>query len=230
MMIYPVSEIFYSIQGEGRHAGRACLFLRLAGCSVGKSLKHAKDPVLKIYSEQVSNTLCTLFDDTQMMCDTDYGPRERLHIQDILKRLRALSTDCKYVSITGGEPFIHDLDPLVLELTEAGYEVWVETSGTREPLTNVVLVHAKLVVSPKRGWLRSVVACADHLKVLISTKTDQTRVHQLASVASGPVFLQPVESPDAKESRDNIQAAIAMVQQYPRLRLSVQIHKHLNIR
>src|SRR5438045_9776492 len=33
-MTYSVKEIFYTLQGEGRHAGRAAVFCRFAGCNL----------------------------------------------------------------------------------------------------------------------------------------------------------------------------------------------------
>jgi len=33
-MSYAVKEMFYSLQGEGRHAGRAAVFCRFAGCNL----------------------------------------------------------------------------------------------------------------------------------------------------------------------------------------------------
>jgi organic radical activating enzyme len=32
---YPVMEAFYTLQGEGAHAGEPAFFIRLAGCDVG---------------------------------------------------------------------------------------------------------------------------------------------------------------------------------------------------
>jgi 7-carboxy-7-deazaguanine synthase len=100
--ILKVNEIFHSIQGESRHAGRPCVFVRLTFC----------------------NLRCS-------WCDTAYAFEEGsdLPVGDILSRVAAFGT--RYVLITGGEPLaqecVHDL---IRELCDRGYEVAVETGGS----------------------------------------------------------------------------------------------------
>ncbi|KKK67234.1 hypothetical protein LCGC14_2956090, partial [marine sediment metagenome] len=85
----PVAEIFHSIQGEGQYAGTPMLFIRLAGCSVGKpqSAKTSDDwantkisgsslgravPILR-----TSRTawLCHTYDGRPFWCDTDFNKK-----------------------------------------------------------------------------------------------------------------------------------------------------------
>ncbi len=100
--VLKVNEIFHSIQGESRHAGRPCVFVRLTFC----------------------NLRCA-------WCDTAYAFEEgsELPVGAILSRVAAHGT--RYVLITGGEPLaqegIHDL---IGELCDRGYEVAVETGGS----------------------------------------------------------------------------------------------------
>ena len=75
MAKYKVNEIFYSIQGEGRHAGRAAIFVRFSGC----------------------NLKCPF-------CDTDFKKYEEMEAIDILNKIQLLSPDCKFIVFTGGEP------------------------------------------------------------------------------------------------------------------------------
>jgi 7-carboxy-7-deazaguanine synthase len=99
-----VNEVFYSIQGESTHAGRACVFVRFAGC----------------------NLRCTY-------CDTRYAYEEgeELEIGDILDRVA--SYRCPLVEVTGGEPLIQEETPsLIRRLLEEGYEVLLETNGTQD--------------------------------------------------------------------------------------------------
>ncbi|MFI4910136.1 MAG: 7-carboxy-7-deazaguanine synthase QueE [Sedimentisphaeraceae bacterium JB056] len=98
-----VVEIFYSLQGEGRLAGRPSVFVRLAGCPLR----------------------CK-------WCDTKYAwPSkcgEPLSISEIV--LRVEEYKCKDVVITGGEPFgKEELPELLKELKEKGKYITVETSG-----------------------------------------------------------------------------------------------------
>src|SRR5271155_1867576 len=109
--LYPIAEIFTSPQGEGQYCGTMMTFIRLAGCSVGKPFPkdryyREQDP-LPIYTE-----MCTLYDGRTFECDTDYRVKERLEVSQILDRIPA---EVDHVCISGGEPFIHNLNPLVYE-------------------------------------------------------------------------------------------------------------------
>ena len=95
-----VSEIFYSVQGEGRHSGMPAVFLRLSGCSMG----------------------CDF-------CDTKYAfaPGTTLNSLQILVELAKYP--CKTVVVTGGEPAEQDLPALISVLKSAGHTVHIETNG-----------------------------------------------------------------------------------------------------
>ena len=99
-----VNEIFYSIQGESSFAGRPCVFIRLTGC----------------------NLRCSY-------CDTRYAyyQGEDMDIDEILER--ASYFGCKIVEVTGGEPLIQEGTPyLIKSLLDAGFEVLLETNGTKD--------------------------------------------------------------------------------------------------
>lgn len=103
--MYPVTSIFYSLQGEAHLRGFPMAFVRLSGCSVG----------------------C-------VECDTDYSKKERLSVEEIADRVRdvfpAQDRD-QWVWITGGEPTDHDLLPLLRGLKRRGFSTAVATSGVR---------------------------------------------------------------------------------------------------
>jgi 7-carboxy-7-deazaguanine synthase len=99
-----ISEIFYSIQGEGKLVGMPSVFVRASGC----------------------NLRCT-------WCDTPYAswdPQgEETSIEQILARVR--EHPAKHVVLTGGEPMIMpDIVPLSHALREEGYHITIETAGT----------------------------------------------------------------------------------------------------
>ena len=100
--VLKVNEIFHSIQGESRHAGRPCVFVRLSYC----------------------NLRCR-------WCDTPYAFEEGtdMRVESVLTRVAAYGT--RYVLITGGEPLVQDhVHDLIRELCDRGYEVAVETGGS----------------------------------------------------------------------------------------------------
>lgn len=95
-----VSSIFYSIQGEGTHAGRASIFIRLYGC----------------------NLTCDFCDD-----ELHKTTMEEIGFEEICERIRAYPA--RSVIITGGEPTLYDLNPFITFLHRKGYLVSIETNG-----------------------------------------------------------------------------------------------------
>jgi 7-carboxy-7-deazaguanine synthase len=96
-----INEIFYSIQGESRFAGRACVFVRLTACDLRCS-----------------------------WCDTPYAFTEgrKASIDEVLAAVARY--DCPLVEVTGGEPLLQpDVYPLMQRLLEAGKTVLLETGG-----------------------------------------------------------------------------------------------------
>ncbi len=156
----PVIEVFGpTLQGEGRMIGRRTMFVRLAGCDWACS-----------------------------WCDTPYAwrpgalaPVERLGPEDLLRRLGALGPDCRRVTLSGGNPALHDCGPLVGALHEGGYLVHVETQGSRAPAwlgaVDTVTVSPKGPSSgmapdwPGLGATLAVAADPD-LKVVVFTEED----------------------------------------------------------
>jgi organic radical activating enzyme len=125
-MMYPVADIFWSLQGEGHFVGAPMTFVRLAGCSVlGCSIRAECD---------------------EAPWKAQWSMRT-LDIVDRVKTIRASGIVC----ITGGEPTDHDLIPLVCALHESGYRVHIETSGVR-PVMGIPIEW--LTVSPKSGDYR----------------------------------------------------------------------------
>lgn len=108
MAKYKVNEIFYSIQGEGRHAGRAAIFVRFSGC----------------------NLKCPF-------CDTDFKKYEELEASDIIDRIRKLSLNCNFVVLTGGEPTLQVDEHLITMLHNYGYYIAMETNGTHNVSNNI---------------------------------------------------------------------------------------------
>lgn len=97
-----MNEIFFSIQGESTHAGRPCVFIRLAFC----------------------NLHCSY-------CDTAYAFDEgiEMSIDDIIIAVRKYN--CKLVEITGGEPLLQpNVYDLMTRLVDEGFEILLETSGS----------------------------------------------------------------------------------------------------
>ncbi len=97
-----LSEIFYTIQGEGTWAGTPAVFVRLAGC----------------------NLACGF-------CDTDYSMKFLASPEEVVDRVREVGGDCPTVVVTGGEPFAQAETPALLAALQGdGRRVHVESNGT----------------------------------------------------------------------------------------------------
>jgi 7-carboxy-7-deazaguanine synthase len=100
--VLQLSEIFYSIQGEGTWTGTPAVFVRLAGC----------------------NLACDF-------CDTDYSTKFFAGVDEIVAMVRAAGGDCPMVVLTGGEPLAQAESPALIDaLRRDGRRVHVESNGT----------------------------------------------------------------------------------------------------
>jgi 7-carboxy-7-deazaguanine synthase len=118
-----VSELFYSIQGEGKLAGVPSVFIRLSGC----------------------NLRCT-------WCDTPYASWSPEGSERSVAELLdyAVKTPARHVVVTGGEPFVFDeVIGLSHELRRAGFHITFETAGTifREVAVDLMSLSPKLANS-----------------------------------------------------------------------------------
>jgi len=160
----PVMEHFYTIQGEGRHQGRAAYFIRLGGCDVGCVWCDVKD-------------------------SWDASKHPLISIEELITTVA--KTPAKLVVITGGEPLMHDLTTLTASLKANGFETNIETSGAH-PLSGMwdwICLSPKKFKAP----LKDVIPFANELKVVIFNKTDFEWAEKYAAqVASHcKLYLQP---------------------------------------
>jgi len=200
---YLVKEMFGpTLQGEGAHAGRACVFLRFAACNLD----------------------CP-------GCDTDFSPEGavRMSSDEIAARLLELDRGAtRLVIVTGGEPTLQWDEPLAAAVHAAGFRVHMESNGTRAPEGAVDW----LTVSPKPQHHPAGLALADdlrpsELKVVVDDTVDEATLDRYAARWSCEhYFLQPWM--DAHYEH-NLARTIALIHARPRWRLSVQVHKLVGV-
>lgn len=191
-------EHFYTLQGEGAHTGRAAYFIRLAGCDVG-----------------------CVWCDVKESWDADGHPL--LTTEAIVAA--AAQHPGRIAVVTGGEPAMHDLNPLCDALHAAGFRVHIETSGSSPLSGNLDWI----TVSPKKfkAPLEDCLQQANELKVIVYNKSDfKWGEEHAAQVPEDCIlYLQPEWSKRDQMTPD----IIDYIQQNPRWQLSLQTHKYLNI-
>jgi len=157
-------EMFYTLQGEGYHQGKAAYFIRLAACDVGcvwcdvkESWDASKHPVFSV-EEIVSN---------------------------------ALAHPARLAIITGGEPLLYNLDALTTALKKVGFELNIETSGSSPMSGNWdwVCLSPKKFKAP----LTESIQAASELKVVIFNTHDFEWAETYAKQVSPncKLYLQP---------------------------------------
>ena len=197
-----VNEIFYSLQGEGYNTGTPAVFVRLSGC----------------------NLQCPF-------CDTDFSAFTEMSEGEIVEEVARY--DAPLVVITGGEPALQLTESLVEMLHWLGRTVAVETNGTLELPKNVDWI----TLSPKDAFLGEkatpILREADELKIVFDENMCKDDVHIVSKYANIKVkhrFLQPCDTGDAVRNAEITKKTIDYCKEHPQWRLSLQIHKFLNIR
>lgn len=138
----PVMETFFSIQGEGYHAGQSFYFIRLAGCDVGCHWCDVKE-------------------------SWDHNKHQFIAIDKIVKLVNKNSSQ---VIITGGEPLMWDLKKLTADLKINNIKVHLETSGAYD-LTGTydwICLSPKKRKLPKKEIYKK----ANELKIIAYNKDD----------------------------------------------------------
>lgn len=212
-MSYAVKEIFFTLQGEGVNAGRPAVFCRFAGCNLWTGRE-----------EDRASAICTF-------CDTDFvgtnGPgggkfRSPFGLasavldhwpRDASPRAR------KLVVCTGGEPLLQVDEALVGALHDVGFEVALETNGTRLPPPGIDWI----CVSPKAD-AELVLRSGNELKLVFPQ--EKARPERFEHLDFDHFLLQPMDGPAAVQ---NTQLALRYCLEHPQWRLSLQTHKILQI-
>ena len=191
-------ELFYSLQGEGYHQGKAAFFIRLAGCDVGCVWCDVKD-------------------------SWDASKHPVLSVEEIIAA--AAAHPSRIAIVTGGEPLLHQLDPLTTALRAAGFQTHIETSGS-SPMSGY---WDWVCLSPKKfkAPLPESVKAADELKVVVFNKSDfdwaNSFVNDLADDCKK--YLQP----EWEKSDAMTPLVIEYIKQNPSWELSAQLHKYIQV-
>ena len=146
----------------------------------------------------------------------------------IIAEILRIGGECRRVCVTGGEPSLQLDDALVEALHEAGFQVHVETNGTRALPVGVdwVTLSPKTDVKGLKGDGTVVLEKADEVKVVYEGGVDE----KWAAFPARWHFLQPCDTGDETKNKAVWAETIDHIQRHPLWRLSLQTHKLMNIR
>jgi organic radical activating enzyme len=191
-------ELFYSLQGEGYHQGKAAFFIRLAGCDVGCVWCDVKD-------------------------SWDASKHPVLSVEEIVAA--AVAHPSRIAIVTGGEPLLHQLDPLTTALRAAGFQTHIETSGS-SPMSGS---WDWVCLSPKKfkAPLAESIKAADELKVVVFNKSDFDWANSFVNDVNTDCkkYLQP----EWEKSDAMTPFVIEYIKSNPSWELSAQLHKYIQV-
>ena len=195
--MYKINEIFYSLQGEGYHAGTPAVFVRFSGC----------------------NLHCHF-------CDTQHQEGRIMSSQEIVDEINKYPI-AQLVVLTGGEPSLFINEAFVAELKQkTNKTIAIETNGTRPLPPNLDWV----TFSPKSAFKGGneepcVLNRCDELKVVYLGQDLQ----RYEGIEAQHRFLQPCFCENEMQRKANMKACVEAVKSHPNWRLSLQIHRVLDI-
>jgi 7-carboxy-7-deazaguanine synthase len=209
-MTYAVKELFLTLQGEGRHAGRRAVFCRFAGCNLWSGREQDR-----------ASAIC-------QFCDTDFVGTDGAGGGKFADAdaLAAAVAACwgegdahRMVVLTGGEPMLQVDAPLIDALHAAGFMIAIESNGTLPVPRSIDWI----CISPKAGTM-VVQRSGDELKLVwpqAGSDLDAIEGWDFADFR-----IQPMDNP----ARDaNLAACVALSLDRPRWQLTLQTHKLLGL-
>ena len=198
-----VTEIFYSLQGEGTNTGVPAVFVRLAGCN------------LKCW-----------------FCDTDFSRYTEMTEEDILNKVCDFPSEAVIITGGEPTlqlnarliQLLHEAGKTVLLETNGTLPL------PDDYPVDWIVCSPKAIQHADREWelhpLR--IQHIDELKVVYEDNPLQP-MHLYEQIPAEEYCLQPCDTGDAVRNSEVLQAAIRYVKDHPRWRLSLQTHKLLNI-
>ncbi|KEA62775.1 Queuosine Biosynthesis QueE Radical SAM [Marinobacterium lacunae] len=209
--MYTVYEMFYTLQGEGAQTGRAAVFCRFSGCNLWSGREQDR-----------SGAICDFCDTQFVGTDGQRGGKfkDANSLAAVIASLwPAGASGRPYVVCTGGEPALQLDAPLVDALHAHGFEIAIETNGTK-PLPEGI---DWICVSPKAGT-ELVVTQGNELKLVYPQPLAPPE--RFNTLPFDHFFLQPMDGPmQGSYTARCIEYCMA----HPQWRLSLQTHKIIGI-
>lgn len=233
-MEYPIAQLFTSPQGEGFYVGALMRFIRLAGCNVGKYEEPVQGDVSELRVLRPEYSICTSALGDRFVCDTNYKSIGKFKTED------ALGFDkFRHVCITGGEPFMHNLAPMIEVCRQRELLVHIETSGTK-PIPDEIALDENVWITcaPKAGFLPENRSKVNEWKFLVTSAADPAKVvadvykvvgdEVIESLMSSLVYICPINNIETVDQA-SMAAALTVQRLEPRFLIGVQLHKFIGV-
>ena len=198
---YKINEIFYSIQGEGKHTGTPAVFIRFSGC----------------------NLRCPF-------CDTKREDGRFMQLPEIFKEIDRVCDGARpsLVVLTGGEPTLFADDVFCKAMAERFKIVAIESNGTHTPpVGETFLTISPKDDFIEKGPRVEVTAC-NELKLVYNGENDPGKWFE--KIHAGEYYLQPCDTGDPEKNAAILAKTLAYIQEHPWWRLSLQTQKIINVR
>ncbi len=206
--IYTIKEIYYTIQGEGHHAGTPAVFCRFSGCNLWSGRE-----------EDRHKAICTF-------CDTNFwgtdgvngGKYSAAKLTEIFVNMMP-DKEHRFVVLTGGEPGLQVDDNLISHLRKHNIYISIETNGTIALPNSIDWV----TFSPKANS-DYILKHADEIKIVYPQQGLDPHTFECNQYSH--FYIQPMED---DQWQQHTKSAIEFCKANPKWKLSVQTHKYLNI-
>lgn len=199
-----INEIFYSIQGEGTHAGRPAVFVRFAGC----------------------NLKCDF-------CDTNHQPYKEYSEDEIVRQIASYGANfVVFTGGEPTLQLTESLVDKVHAIRDDMY-IAVESNGTHECVYNVnwlTISPKDLYLGEKAKICRQF---CNEFKVVWDGVVDIPNYLEtyLNDWSLEPhLYLQPCDTGDIDKNKEIINKCVEFVKNNPKWKLSIQLQKILNVR
>ncbi|WP_343346624.1 7-carboxy-7-deazaguanine synthase [Sphingomicrobium sp. XHP0239] len=208
-MTYAVKEMFLTLQGEGMQAGSRAVFLRFAGCNLWSGLERDR-----------GKAICQFCDTQFVGTDGVNGGkfREAEALADAVASLWGEGSAERLVVCTGGEPLLQLDAALIDALHSRGFRIAVESNGTIAAPEGIDW----LCISPKAGSELKQTS-GNELKLVWPQPFDLDR---LEALDFDHFLLQPMDGEAVDAATE---AAIELVMERPKWRVTLQTHKVLGL-
>ncbi len=195
-----ISEIFYSLQGEGARVGTPTIFIRVQGCKA----KYA------CYASGIK-------------CDTEFESGKRWSLENIHEWVLKNGNGCKEITWTGGEPTDQLTEEIIEWFHDKGFYQAIETSGLNPVPKGVDFICVSPKVAEhiiKKNFPNGVdeLRYVRHSGQHIPNPQIKAKHYWISPHFDGQYI-----------NTDNLKHCINLCLQHPQWKLSIQTHKLINI-